>query len=185
MPVEVAVLVPIKAFSQAKARLAEVLDQKARANLSRRMAERVIAAAGDLPVSIACDDDEVQRWARAIGVDVIWTPDRGLNGAVTFGVGALQARGVRRVIVSHADLPRANDLSQAAHGDGVTAIPDRHDDGTNVLAVPSDAGFTFAYGPGSFLRHCDAAARLGRRLTVLRPPDLTWDVDVPADLEEE
>jgi 2-phospho-L-lactate guanylyltransferase len=185
MPVEVAVLVPIKAFSQAKARLAEVLDPRSRANLARRMAERVVAAAGELPVSVVCDDDEVRRWARAVGADVIWTPERGLNGAVQFGVGALQARGVERVVVSHADLPRANDLTLLALGDGVTAVPDRHDDGTNVLAVPTAAGFRFDYGPGSFLRHCDEAARLGLRLTVLRPPDLTWDVDVPADLEDE
>jgi 2-phospho-L-lactate guanylyltransferase len=183
MPVEVAVLVPIKAFSQAKARLAEVLEPQARADLARRMAERVVAAAGILPVSVACDDDEVRRWAGVLGIDVIWTPGLGLNGAVTAGVDALRVRGVTRAVVAHADLPRAEDLSVVAAGDGVTAVPDRHDDGTNVLAVPTSAGFAFAYGPGSFLRHCDEAARLGLDVTVLRPPDLTWDVDVPADLE--
>jgi 2-phospho-L-lactate guanylyltransferase len=184
MPVEVAVLVPIKAFSQAKARLADVLDPAARAELARRMAERVLAAAGSLPVSVACDDDEVRSWAEASGVDVIWTPGLGLNGAVTAGVVALRERGIGRAVVAHADLPHADDLTAVSGGAGVTAVPDRHEDGTNVLAVPTGAGFTFAYGPGSFLRHCDEAARLGLELTVLRPPDLTWDVDVPADLEQ-
>lgn len=183
MPVEVAVLVPIKAFSQAKARLAEVLDPAARADLARRMAERVLRAAGALPVAVACDDDEVVRWATALGVETIWTPGLGLNGAVTAGVAALAERGIGRVVVSHADLPQAEDLSVVASGSGVTAVPDRHDDGTNVLAVPSGAGFEFSYGPGSFRRHCDEAARLGLELTVVRSPDLTWDVDVPADLE--
>jgi 2-phospho-L-lactate/phosphoenolpyruvate guanylyltransferase len=64
------------------------------------------------------------------------------------------------------------------------AVPDRRDDGTNVLAVPADAGFRFAYGPGSFRRHTEEAARLGLPLRVLRPADLTWDVDVPADLPD-
>jgi 2-phospho-L-lactate guanylyltransferase len=63
-------------------------------------------------------------------------------------------------------------------------VPDRHDDGTNVLAVPTGVGFVFAYGPASFARHRAEAARLGLTLTVLRPPDLTWDVDVPADLDQ-
>ena len=182
---EVAVLVPVKAFTQAKARLAEVLDAPARAALARSMAERVLAAAGSLPVTVACDDDEVAGWAAAAGASVAWTPGVGLNGAVTIGVKALAAEGVGRVIVAHADLPRAKDLTVAIGTDGVVAVPDRHDDGTNVLTVPAGAGFVFAYGPGSFHRHTDEAARLGLRLTILRPPDLTWDVDVPADLENE
>jgi 2-phospho-L-lactate guanylyltransferase len=87
------------------------------------------------------------------------------------------------VVVSHADLPHAVDLGVVAAGEGVVAVPDRHEDGTNVLAVPAGAGFEFHYGPGSFAAHSAEAARLGLALTVLRPPDLTWDVDVPADLE--
>ena len=32
-------------------------------------------------------------------------------------------------------------------------MPDRYGNGTNVLALPTDAGFQFSYGPGSFARH--------------------------------
>lgn len=176
-------LVPVKAFAQAKARLATVLDDGARAALAREMASRVVAAAGALPVTVACDDPEVAAWAEAAGAAVAWTPGLGLNGAVTAGVTLLAEQGIDRVVVAHADLPHAHDLSVAADGDGVVGVPDRRDDGTNVLAVPSAAGFRFAYGPGSFARHRAEAARLGLPLTVLRPPDLIWDVDVPADLE--
>lgn len=179
----VAVLVPVKAFSLAKARLAGVLDADGRASLARTMASTVLAAAVPLPVTVACDDEDVAEWARAAGATVAWTPGLGLNGAVAAGVDALASTGVDRVIVAHADLPRARDLAVVAGGAGVVAVPDRHEDGTNVLVVPTGAGFTFSYGPGSFRRHCDEAARLGLPLTVLRPPDLTWDVDVPADLE--
>lgn len=176
-------LVPVKAFSQAKARLAAVLDEPARASLAREMAATVLAAAGDLPVTVACDDEEVAGWAESSGAAVAWTPGLGLNGAVTAGVDALAAQGATRVVVAHADLPHARDLTPVAAGDGVVAVPDRHEDGTNVLAVPAKAGFRFAYGPGSFRRHEAEAGRLGLRFTVLRPADLTWDVDVPADLE--
>jgi 2-phospho-L-lactate guanylyltransferase len=178
----VAVLVPVKAFWQAKARLASVLDEVARASLAREMATTVVRAAGPLPVTVACDDQVVADWAHAVGASVAWTPGLGLNGAVTAGVDALAAQGFARVVVAHADLPRALDLAPVAVGDGVVAVPDRHDDGTNVLAVPTGAGFVFAYGPGSFRRHQAEATRVGLACTVLRPPDLTWDVDVPADL---
>jgi 2-phospho-L-lactate guanylyltransferase len=178
----VAVLVPVKAFSQAKARLATVLDEPARAALAREMAGKVLAAAGALPVTVACDDEEVAEWATASGASVAWTPGLGLNGAVEAGVDALAEQGADRVVVAHADLPHAKDLTAVAEGDGVVAVPDRHEDGTNVLAVPTRAGFRFAYGPGSFSRHEAEAARLGLPFRVLRPADLTWDVDVPADL---
>lgn len=176
-------LVPVKAFTLAKARLADVLDAPGRASLARSMAAQVLLAAGPLPVTVACDDDEVAAWADAAGAAVAWTPGLGLNGAVAAGVEALHVAGFARVIVSHADLPKARDLTVADGGDGVVAVPDRHEDGTNVLAVPAGAGFEFHYGPGSFAAHRAEATRLGLPLTVLRPADLTWDVDVPADLE--
>lgn len=180
----VAVLVPVKAFALAKARLAAVLGPEARADLAREMADRVLTAAGDLPVTVACDDEEVADWARARGAAVAWVPGTDLNGAVTAGVAALAAEGTTRVVVAHADLPDAKDLTALAHGDGVVAVPDRRDDGTNVLAVPTGRGFAFAYGPGSFRRHQAEAARLGLSFTVLRPTDLVRDVDVPADLHD-
>ena len=65
---------------------------------------------------------------------------------------------------------------------GVTLVPDRANDGTNVACVPADAGFRFAYGPGSFARHRAEARRLDLPLRVVREPSLGWDVDVPADL---
>ena len=179
----VAVLVPVKAFSRAKLRLAPALTGPARADLARRMAALVLAAAHPLPVAVVCDDDEVSAWAAGQGARVIWTPGRGLNGAVADGVATLAAEGVARVIVAHGDLPLARELAWVADGDGCTLVPDRHDDGTNVLAVPASAGFRFAYGPGSFARHVAEAARLGLPTRIVREPTLGWDVDLPADLE--
>jgi 2-phospho-L-lactate guanylyltransferase len=178
----VAVLVPVKAFRDAKLRLAPALEPAARASLARTMAEAVVAAAAPLPVHVVCDDDEVARWAASAGAQVLWKPGRGLNGAVNEGVSDLADRGVDRVIVAHADLPHALELAWVGDGDGVTLVPDRRDDGTNVAAVPSGSGFTFAYGPGSFARHVAEAARLGLEVRVAREPRLGWDVDLPDDL---
>lgn len=177
-----AVLVPVKAFGDAKARLAPALDPAARAELARTMATRVVGAALPLPVTVVCDDDGVAAWARALGAGVVSAPGRGLNGAVADGVAALAETGVARVVVAHADLPLASGLADLAAGTGVTVVPDRHGDGTNVLVVPSGAGFRFAYGPGSSSAHVREAERLGLPVTVVRSDVLGWDVDVPADL---
>src|SRR5439155_4765685 len=91
-----AVLVPVKAFSHAKARLASVLDVPARAALARQMAENVLVAARALPVTIACDDEEVASWAKSAGAHVAWTAGLGLNGAVQAGVDVLATGGAER-----------------------------------------------------------------------------------------
>jgi 2-phospho-L-lactate guanylyltransferase len=176
------VLVPVKAFADAKVRLAPALDADERSALARSMAGQVVAAARRLPVAVVCDDREVAGWARDLGVLVVWEPGRGLNGAVEAGVAQLARLGVEQVIVAHADLPLATDLTWVADFDGVTLVPDRASDGTNVACVPTAAGFRFAYGPGSFARHQAEARRLGLALRVVHEPSLSWDIDVPADL---
>jgi 2-phospho-L-lactate guanylyltransferase len=178
----VAVLLPVKAFGEAKRRLAPALDPVARAALAQAMATLVLASAAPLPVAVVCDDAEVAAWARGAGALVVWEPERGLNRAVEAGVARLGAAGARRVIVAHGDLPLALHLGWVGRFLGVTLVPDRHDNGTNALCVPSDAGFAFSYGPGSFARHTAEAHRLGLPLRVVREPSLAHDVDLPADL---
>ncbi len=179
-----AVVIPVKAFSAAKLRLAPALDATTRARLAQRLAGVVVAAAGGLPVLVVCDDDEVATWAAAKGATVVWASGRGLDGAVADGVAHAHAAGAARAIVAHADLPLARDLTwlPSLHPD-VVLVPDRHQDGTNVIVVPTAAGFAFAYGPGSFGRHRREADRLGLGSHVLDDPALAWDVDVAADLD--
>ncbi|HXX88890.1 MAG TPA: 2-phospho-L-lactate guanylyltransferase [Acidimicrobiales bacterium] len=176
------VLVPVKAFTAAKERLAPLLGPGERARLARTMAERVLGAAAPLPVAVVCDDDEVAAWARALGASVLPEPGRGLNGAVEAGVARLTAAGASEVLVVHADLPLASGLARLTGFAGVTLVPDRRDDGTNVVCLPTGTPFRFAYGAGSFARHGAEALRSGLELRVVREPELEWDVDLPSDL---
>lgn len=177
-----AVLVPVKRFADAKRRLDGVLSGAARAALARTMAERVVQAASPLPVAVVCDDAEVAAWARSQGALVVWEPGRGLNGAVEEGVARLAGMGVRRVVVAHGDLPLAAGLADLGVSAGVTLVPDRRGDGTNVIELPADCGFHFSYGPGSFERHRAECERLGLHYRVMAVPCLSYDVDVPGDL---
>jgi len=179
---DTAVVVPVKDFAQAKVRLAPQLDATERADLAREMAAIVLRAASPLPVVVVCDDDAVRAWALEQGAEVIWTPGLGLNGAVQAGVAELADRGVRTAVVAHSDLPLATSLGWVGDTDGITLVPDRRLDGTNVLAVPAAAGFRFTYGAGSFSHHRAEGLRLGLPVRIVRDHRLGWDVDLPADL---
>lgn len=177
-------LVPVKAFGEAKRRLSPALAAPERAALSRRLAAGVIAAAAPLPAAVVCDDRQVAGWARELGALVIWEPGRGLNGAVAAGVARLAAQGVTAVAVAHGDLARPAGLVALVlgHPGGVTLVPDGRADGTNVVVLTSGSAFRFAYGPGSFRRHLDEATASRLTVQVVRGTDLSLDVDVPSDL---
>lgn len=183
--VRAGVVVPVRAFALGKARLADVLDAATRAELARRWADTVLDAAADLPVVVVSSDPEVAAWAAGRGVDVLADPGS-LDAAADAGRAALGARGCHRIVVAHADLPRARSFDALVR-DGalplLTIVPCHRDDGTPVVSVPADAPFRFAYGPGSFRRHVAEARRIGLGVRVVRDPDLAFDVDVPDDLQ--
>ncbi len=160
-----------------------MLSDKQREQLMRALATRVIAAAAPYPVAVVCDDEAVASWAEALGAEVLWTPELGLNGAVRAGVDALAARGVDHVVIAHGDLAHPEELGALELGRGVTLVPDQRDDGTNVLAVPTNAAFNFSYGPNSFRLHVAEAARLGLDTSIVRSKTLALDIDDPEDLE--
>jgi len=178
------VVVPIRAFSLGKARLAERLDAADRAAFGRRWADQVLTAAHGLPAVVVSSDADVLAWAASRGVAAIDDPGS-LDGAADSGRAWLAERGATRVVVAHADLPRARSFA-ALTRDGarpiIAIVPCHRDDGSPVLSVPVDAPFRFAYGTGSFRRHAAEARRLGLGLRVVRDRDLAFDVDVPDDL---
>jgi 2-phospho-L-lactate guanylyltransferase len=181
----VGVVIPVRAFALGKARLAPHLDDAARADLARRLADRVAAAAGELPTVVVSSAPDVRYWARARGLDVIDDPGS-LDDAAAAGRAWVAARDCVRAVIAHADLPRARTLLPVVR-DGrqpiVAVVPCHRDDGTTVLSVPVDASFRFAYGPGSFRRHAAEARRVGMGFRVIRDADLAFDVDVPDDLD--
>lgn len=177
-----AVLVPVKAFTAAKGRLGAALDPAERAWLAREMATQVVTAAAPLPVTVVCDDVDVAAWGRSLGAAIVTEPGRGLNQAVAAGVAHLRRHGAAEVVVAHGDLPWARRLETLTGFPGVTLVPDRRRDGTNVISLPSHLPFQFSYGPGSFSRHLAHCGHLGVAVRIVAPPELTLDIDVPADL---
>lgn len=178
-----AVLIPVKAFRDAKARLSAALAADKRAELARAMATHIVQAQTELAVYIACDDDGVAEWATSVGAEPIWCPGTDLNGAVQHGFAHLGSIGIGWVAIAHSDLPFASSLAPLLGWQGVTIVPDRHRTGSNVMALPTSIPFTFAYGEGSFARHAREAVRHRRGLRIVHDSNLGWDIDHPSDLD--
>jgi 2-phospho-L-lactate/phosphoenolpyruvate guanylyltransferase len=180
----VGVAIPVRAFALGKARLAEHLTLDARVDLARRWASQVVGAATGHPTVVISSDDDVRDWAAAHSCEVLDDPGS-LDGAADVGRAWAAERGLQRLVIAHADLPRARSFAAVVR-DGsrpvVAVVPCHRDDGTPVMSLPVDLEFRFAYGPGSFRRHAAEARRLGVGLRVVRDADLAFDVDLPEDL---
>lgn len=186
-PDDVAVLVPVKAFGSAKTRLASAVGPQERRALARRLAEGVLDAACGATPFVVCEDDEVRTWAEARGVGTIVLPAAGLNRALQHARNRVVSEGFGRVVVAHGDLVHPYGLLQATGaGDELVLVPDRRQQGTNVLSLPGQdrraAAFRFCYGPGSFARHLRRGRELGLPTSVLGPNDLADDLDEPGEL---
>ncbi len=178
-------VVPIRSFRGGFARLAHRLDGGERHVLAQRLADRVADASGAMELVVVSSDADVVEWAHGRGATVVDDPGS-LDAAADAGRTWARACGAARVVVAHADLPFVWGLERLAAPDAAPVamiVPDRHDDGTPVLSLPTDADVAFAYGAGSFARHCEAAGAAGLTVHILRDDLLGFDVDVPADLD--
>ena len=180
--VQLAVLIPVKAFRAAKGRLAPVLTPTERAALARAMATTVVAAAGAAP--------GVRRLRRRRG-GRLGRRDRG-DGALASWTRA-QPGGHRRRLDPRRQRLRARRRrpQRPSPGDGfdhlvrpatITLVPDRHDDGTNVLALPSSASSSSATAPDRSAAISADAGLSGLAVEVLRDALLCLDIDTPTDL---
>ena len=181
MAVEVAALVPVKAFDQAKARLATALADDDRERLAHWMATRVVVALQSIPCFVACDDERVAEWADTLGVGVLWGPGLGLNGAIDVGVETLAGKGADHVLIAHGDIARPERLASVPVADTVVLVPDRRRDGTNVLCRPTHLELPASYGAGSFGAHLTAALETGARVQVRADQRLSIDIDTIDD----
>lgn len=185
-----AIVVPIKGFANAKDRLSGALSGAERADLARRLAERVLNVAlsiDDCIVIVVTDDDAVLDWAGELGAIALRQTRAGLNGAVSDARDEAASRGCEWVLVTHADLVDPTPLAgivSGLHRGVVTLVPDRHEDGTNVLALDCGVAFDTHYGPGSFPAHLAEAERRGLVVEIVRDERLALDVDEPGDLAD-
>ena len=177
---DIALVVPIRSFSNAKTRLAGLFDEDARARITRFLAAQVLLAAPSTALVVS-GDRAVLEWATQLGARGLHEPGN-LNTAVRVGADFAFANGARRTIVSHADLVGPADFTGHASADSQTAItPCRHGIGSNGISFPSNDIPPFAYGPDSARRHLDVWAFGGRQSVIVQEASLTFDLDTDLD----
>jgi 2-phospho-L-lactate/phosphoenolpyruvate guanylyltransferase len=185
------VLLPVKAFSNAKQRLAPAMDPATRSGLARAMCTDVLNALARTHVPerviLFTAADEVVEMARPFGFDIVF--ERSVDGhsaAVNHMVSELLVSSARILSIA-IDLPRLVpseiDFALDAASEPVTLIPSRDWTGTNGVVFISPAHIAMEYGEGSFRRHLSKAAAAGHRADVMSLPGIAFDIDTLEDLD--
>jgi 2-phospho-L-lactate/phosphoenolpyruvate guanylyltransferase len=188
------ILIPCKAFASGKSRLSSVLSPERRDRLCRSFLVNTVHFAADLVgkghIYVVSSNSEVAALASELGVGCEGEADIDLNSALTCSIARILERKPEQsshdILILPIDLVRSSPTAItpviAAQADAVV-VPDRLEQGTNLLRLRGDAAlkFRFQYGDDSFSRHRTEAEGLGLKTEILRDPSLGFDVDTPAD----
>ncbi len=173
-------IVPLKIASRRKTRLAQMLTPAQREALSVDMFCHVADVLRAVPrisdVVVLCGEPPEPWRGRVIG-----DTDGVLNSALADACNQL---GGAKLLIVNADLPflsvqDVDALIDAAEC-GCAIAPDRHELGTNALALQATDTFLFSFGAGSLRAHCRAN---GGKHRLVRRMGLAFDIDTPDDLE--
>ena len=184
-------LVPVKAFAEAKSRLAPELPADRRAALAARLLAHVLDAilASDAVdvCGVVSPDPAVLAQARLWGAVPLAQGGPGLNPGLEEGRVWAMGRGAEALLVVLGDLPLLTPadvagMVAAAAPRTVVLAPDRHGTGSNALLLAPPGLLPFRFGPNSAARHTAAATRRGAALRRYTSPGTAFDIDTPADL---
>jgi 2-phospho-L-lactate guanylyltransferase len=186
-----ACLIPVKELSQAKGRLAPLLGEAHRRQLTLAMLSDVLealqaSAVVDL-IAIISRDKEVLATAHGAGALALREARgiRGLNQALEFGRRRL--RDARQLLVLPVDIPLLTPADVTSLLDAVVRAPSvalvpSAQGGTNALAMAPAQLIPFRFGLRSASAHEEEASRAGAEFRRLCLPHLAIDVDTPAAL---
>lgn len=188
---EVAAVVPVKDLQGTKSRLKPVLNPAGRAGLTIYMMCRVISALQEAEISEICvvsPDQVILQQADENGASTLLQTGIGLNPALQEGRQWAMERGASSLLVLPADLPLldAGDIRTIISGGGespsAVISPDTARAGTNALMLRPPDALPFAFGPGSFEAHQQAAWERDVPLAVVERTHLSFDLDTGGDL---
>ncbi len=185
-------IVPVKPLAESKSRLAGVLNENERAELSRRLLERTLLkltrARGIARVVVISRDENVLKIARKFGAFGILETNANLNDALEQARRVCIANGARALLIVPADLPklRVRDIEKMiALGEPAPRIviaPAARDGGTNALLLNPAHDFVFQFGENSFNAHVAEAKNKNQQIEIYDSDTVTFDLDLPEDL---
>ncbi len=187
-------IVPVKPLRRGKSRLAGVLSEDERALLNMTMLGNILMTLTSVPqidsVLVVSRDPAALALARDHGARTVQEEGKlNLNTALRRATAVAKVYSAQGILILPADLPliTARDIEELISRAGPPPVmviaPDRHMDGTNALYLSPAGQVEYTYGPGSYHKHVEQAARLGMRVEVCQLSSLSLDLDLPEDLE--
>jgi 2-phospho-L-lactate guanylyltransferase len=193
----IAALLPVKGFRNAKQRLTPLLSSAAREILAEAMFRDVLrqvrAARGLAGTFVVTGDDRVAGIAALAGAEVI--RERGENGetaAVDFARLEMKRAGCEAVLILPGDMPlvRAADIEQVlaqvsvdAAGPFALLVPSHDRKGTNALLLAPPDIIKLRFGYDSFTYHMSQVTAQGLPIRFVENEHIALDIDEPKDLE--
>ena len=182
----VCAIVPVRASSDGKTRLAGVLTPPDRAALVRSMLERVLDA---LRNAQGVDRILIVTSERGLvppDLELLLDGGDGMNAAVAQALAHVRGAATAAIVIA-ADVPEVTTheierLVAAVHTNAVVVVPDHRATGTNALGLQLPALIEPHFGPDSCATHVQAARNAGATWELLRLPGVARDVDEPGDL---
>ena len=193
----VAALMPVKGFRNAKQRLTPLLSGAAREFLAETMFRDVLrevkAARGLAGTFVVTGDDKVAAIASLAGAEVIREhAESGETSAVDFARLEMKNAGCEAVLVLPGDMPlvRAADIEQVlaqVPGDAAAPfallVPSHDRKGTNALLLAPPDIIKLRFGYDSFTFHMSQVTAQGLPIRFIENEHIALDIDEPKDLE--
>jgi len=185
------VLMPVKAFKNAKLRLKSVLSPQQRADFSYLMLEDILHTlntSDDVEgVTLISSDHSVQTLAVRYKAECLITDvDSGYSEDVMQGVKTISQNNVDTIAIIPADVPQLEhkDLTRMnrLHKEGLTLCPALVDGGTNGLLFNPPLSIPLMFGINSLRKYQDEADRHRMPVKIEKIASLERDIDRPADL---
>ena len=197
-------LIPVKTLKDSKSRLARVLTEKERINLTRHLLVQLLDVIEKVPALdialVVSSDMEVLELAQEHSALILSEKKQnGLNEALCQAKQYAHDHYCESILVLPCDLPFVQEedielfLSAAETQDSepddesapdmrtMIISPDQSGKGTNALFLYPVSSFNFQFGPESFKRHLREAAHQGMTSRIVDPPGLTFDLDTEED----
>jgi len=187
------ILVPVKNLSNAKQRLASLLDQPTRTELAQAMLLDVLSVLSNWAscpeVGIVTNDSHAMNLAAKFGFEVIQDSNISETAAIELATQICESRGVESTLVIPGDIPLINpaeldQIMNAAPAQGSVLVPAADGRGTNAAFRRPAGLFPLRFGNDSFKPHRAAAEATGLLCAIISLQGIALDIDNPSDLRE-
>jgi 2-phospho-L-lactate guanylyltransferase len=186
-------VIPVKAYSRSKNRLAGVLGPSERARLSEAMLVDVLTAVNGSSrlagVAVVTSDPKVEKTASEHGARVLFEKvDKGPSHAVMSAGHILAREGYGGMLAVMSDVPLIStaEIDQLLQWHGlspaVTLVQARDGLGTNAVVCSPPAIIKLSFGGASLAAHAVTARMAGIKPGILSLAGFELDVDLPDDL---